>query len=253
MIYCLNCGKGIPDQSKFCTFCGAAIKPAEQSESTSQPIQETTTPPQQQYINPTPPPPKYVDPTPPQQQYVPPPQQQYVQPQQQYVNPPAQHYVSPQPVATKNEFYKNIGFWGAVFILVSAFLPWVTADGTFDFNGLTLMNLYYLGFDLDSSTNEGVGVLLMEIVLGIILLCSLLIIIDSFTSFLSRGMVKFIKLLPFILVIILFLLIFIGVKDRVESDEFIDGLSTKVGIGIWLMLLGVILLLFYKKFPKFKA
>ena len=22
MIYCLNCGKGIPDDSKFCTFCG---------------------------------------------------------------------------------------------------------------------------------------------------------------------------------------------------------------------------------------
>ena len=25
MIYCSNCGKAVPDESKFCTFCGAAI------------------------------------------------------------------------------------------------------------------------------------------------------------------------------------------------------------------------------------
>ena len=25
MIYCLNCGKGIPDDSKFCTFCGTPV------------------------------------------------------------------------------------------------------------------------------------------------------------------------------------------------------------------------------------
>lgn len=25
MIYCLNCGKGIPDGSKFCTFCGTPV------------------------------------------------------------------------------------------------------------------------------------------------------------------------------------------------------------------------------------
>src|SRR4051812_41755532 len=25
MIYCSNCGKGIPDDSHFCTFCGAPV------------------------------------------------------------------------------------------------------------------------------------------------------------------------------------------------------------------------------------
>src|SRR5687767_13787516 len=25
MIYCANCGKGIPDESNFCTFCGAVV------------------------------------------------------------------------------------------------------------------------------------------------------------------------------------------------------------------------------------
>ena len=38
MIYCLNCGKGIPDDSKFCTFCGtptAVVDPKQPNLATS--------------------------------------------------------------------------------------------------------------------------------------------------------------------------------------------------------------------------
>ena len=40
MIYCLNCGKGIPDDSKFCTFCGtpvAVVDPKQPNLATSAP------------------------------------------------------------------------------------------------------------------------------------------------------------------------------------------------------------------------
>ena len=66
MIYCLNCGKGIPDQSKFCTFCGTATGTSETKQS------DITTPPVSPFANPTATEEQYVPPTtPPQQPFVP--------------------------------------------------------------------------------------------------------------------------------------------------------------------------------------
>ena len=249
MIYCLNCGKGIPDQSKFCTFCGtptAQVDPQNPGVATPYTTSQPDIPVEQQPVNPVPPPPQFSS-TPP------PPPQQFVTPnyqagqQQQYVAPtPAQQYVRTQPVTTKNEFYKNVGFWGALLVIVSAFLPWVTSGYTLDFDGLNLLNLYSLGFNTSASGDTQAGIIVWEITLGIILICAAILLIDGIANFLSRGFAKFLKILPFIVAILLLFFLFMGLKDKLDSDQFAEKLQT-LGLGIWVMLAGVILLLFYKK------
>ena len=276
MIYCLNCGKGIPDQSKFCTFCGAATATGDTnpSEINTPPVSEQTTnpilpPPQfvstppppvsEPSTNPIPPPPQFVSTQ--QQQYIPPtpPSQQYVPPTQmppQYSNPtppPTQQYAtttSTTVVAAKNEFYKNAGFWGALLIICSAFLPWVTNGDIFDFDSPNLLNLFYLGFNTSpTSSDAATGVVVWEVALIVILACGGLILLDCFANFLPRGLAKLFKLLPFIITVLMLILLFVGLKDKMDSDQF-AGWMQNIGLGIWAILLGVILLLFYKKRTK---
>ncbi|HEY8688222.1 MAG TPA: zinc-ribbon domain-containing protein [Chitinophagaceae bacterium] len=257
MIYCLNCGKGIPDQSKFCTFCGTPVKAADvqQPESNTPPVTEqhtNPTPPQQQYVAPTPPPipPQYSNtpPPPPPPQYSSTPQPQYSNPTppqtvQQYANTTATR----SAVVTKNEFYKNVGFGGAALIICGAFLPWETSGDIFDFSSPNLLDLFSYGFNTSpESSDAATGVVVWEIALIIILACALLILIDSFANFLSKGLSNLFKLLPFIVTVLMLVLLFFGLKDKMDSDQFAD-MMQKVGIGIWVTLLGIILLLFYKK------
>ena len=245
MIYCLNCGKGIPDQSKFCTFCGTAIATADAK------LPETNTPTvPEQSTNPIPPPPQFVStPPPPQPQYTPPPQipPQYSNP----TTPPVQQYAAATSTtvvgSAKNEFYKNAGFWGALLIICSAFLPWITNGDIFDFDSPNLLNLFYLGFNTSpTSSDAATGVVVWEIALIIILGCAVLILLDCFANFLPRGLAKLFKLLPFIITVLMLILLFVGLKDKIDSDQFADRLQN-IGLGIWAILLGVILLLFYKK------
>jgi hypothetical protein len=243
MIYCLNCGKGIPDQSKFCTFCGTPIKAADvqQSEINTPPVSEQytdLTPPQPQYVPPTPPPPQYSNTTPPPPQYsnpTPPPTvQQY-------------ETATRSVVATKNEFYKNMGFWGAALIICGAFLPWKTSGDIFDFSSPNLLDLFNQGFNTSPENSDAAtGVVIWEIALIIILACALLILIDCFANFLPKGLSNLFKLLPAIVTVLMLVLLFFGLKDKMDSDQFAE-LMQNIGIGIWMTLLGIILLLFYRK------
>jgi hypothetical protein len=260
MIYCLNCGKGIPDQSKFCTFCGTPIKTAEvqQPEINTPPVSEQYTdpiPPQQQYVAPTPPPPippQYSNtPIPPQYSNTPTPPPQYSStPPTQYSNPPqatVQQNATQSVVTTKNEFYKNAGFWGALLIIGGAFLPWVTSGDLFDFSSPNLIDLFNYGFNTSGASSEAAtGVAVWEIALGIILASAILILIDSFANFLSKGLSNLFKFLPFIVAVLMLILLFFGLKDKLDSDQFADRMQN-IGIGIYVTLLGIILLLFYKK------
>ena len=202
MIYCSNCGKGIPDASKFCTFCGNAIKGADpqiHNDATSStpvinlqsehhvpkpPIAQThvTTPPtHQQYIPPTTPQPhqQYVPPTPP-------PAHQYVNPA--YTAPHLQQTLqSNQNVSVaKNEFYKNAGFWGAVLMLIGFFLPYVSAvDASF----------YYLVSDLAPDKPE----LYMYLIFPV---CAAIIILQALTGALPKFLIAIFKILPFLLLIL---------------------------------------------------
>ncbi len=107
-----------------------------------------------------------------------------------------------------------------------------------------------MGFNTSpTSSDAATGVVVWEIALIIILGCAALILIDCFASFLPRGLAKLFKLLPFIITVLMLTLLFVGLKDKMDSDQFAARMQN-VGLGIWTILLGVILLLFYKKRAK---
>ena len=238
MIYCLNCGKGIPDQSKFCTFCGTAIATADAK------LPETNTPTvPEQSSNPIPPPPQFVStPPPPQPQYIPstPPQQQYTPPPQippQYSNPtppPVQQYAaatSATVVGTaKNEFYKNAGFWGAVLALVGFFLPYTSlSDASF----------YYLVSDLAPEKPELYLYLIFPVSAAIL-------IIQGLTGMLPKFIVAIFKILP-LLMLILFA---IGISQNSSQFGFMGNdvgtVMSSIGVGLYMTVIGTILMLFFR-------
>jgi hypothetical protein len=246
MIYCLNCGKGIPDQSKFCTFCGtptAQIDPQnpvvpEQTTVNVPPVTPDVTPPPPQNV--TPPPPQYANPNPP--QYVNPNPPQYVNPNPpQYVNPTPQQFVNPQqfagqqhaarPVVAKNEFYKNIGFWGAVLLLVGFFLP---------YNNINEGSLYYV-------VTEGGGVIASLYLYLIFPISGAILILQGLTGAFPKVIVAIFKILP------LLMLIFIGIGiSQAESNfasTFGDDIETilkNIGVGFYMIVIGSLLVLFFK-------
>lgn len=198
MIYCPHCGKGIPDQSKFCTFCGTAIA-ANQSVSDIPP---------QPVVNPTPPP-----------------------VQQQYVNPaPAQQFVRPQPVTSKNEFYKNAGFWGAILTVIGFFLPYV--------NGYDV-SFYYLVTDLAPDKPE----LYMYLIFPI---SGAILILQGLTGALPRFLVAIFKLLP----ILMLALFAAGISQNSSSFGFmgsdVGSILSNIGVGLYMTVIGSILMLFFR-------
>jgi hypothetical protein len=236
MIYCLNCGKGIPDQSKFCTFCGTAIGTAEtkQPENSSPPVSQfaNPTPPEQQYVPPTPPPQQFVPTTPPPPQYVnptPPQQQQYVTPAQ----PVVQQYASTTPSTAgtvKNEFYKNAGFWGAVLAFIGFFLPYVTG---YD------VSFYYLVTDLAPDKPE----LYLYAVFPV---CAAILIIQSFTGILPKFLMAICKILP----ILMLILLIVGASQSGSNLGFMgddaETILKNIGVGLYMTVIGTILMLFFK-------
>lgn len=227
MIYCSNCGKGIPDQSKFCTFCGTAIRIAD----VQQP--EINTPSEQQYVPPTPPPQQFINPTPAEQQYVPPTPTPIPQ---QYVNPApplAQQFAHATHTSTtgaKNEFYKNVGFWGAVITLVGFFLPYV--------NGYDV-SFYYLVSDIAPEKPELYLYLIFPVSAAIL-------IIQGLTGILPNFLVVIFKILP------LLMLVLFAVGISKNSSEFgfmgddIGSILSKIGIGLYMTVIGTVLMLFFR-------
>lgn len=238
MIYCLNCGKGIPDQSKFCTFCGTATAridpqnpntaiqttdnstPAAQQPVSPPPVQPVTPVPSQPYVNPTPQQP-FVNPAPPQQQYVNPAQPVY---QQQYAAPV--HNAG----AGKNEFYKNAGFWGAVLVFIGFFLPYVSAiDASF----------YYLVSDFASQQPSLYLYLIFPV-------CGGLLILHGLTGIFPKAVVNILKILPLLMVGLLIL----GASKSESSFAFmgsdIETILSNIGIGLYMILIGTILILFFR-------
>ena len=245
MIYCLNCGKGIPDTSKFCTFCGTAIKttdappvesniPPVLSQSpnyTQQPFVKTTAP-ESQHVTPTP------LPTPPPPQYNAPPQIPSSQLPPQYSNtttPPIQQYAT--AIATtnvvrtaKNEFYKNIGFWGALLALVGFFLPYMSADDA---------SFYYLVADKASDKPELYVYLVFPV-------CAAILIIQRLTGILPRFLVVIFKILPFLMLI----LFAIGISNNSSQFSFmgkdVQAILGAIGIGFYMTVIGTIFMLFFR-------
>jgi hypothetical protein len=87
MIYCPSCGKSIPADSKFCTFCGALIPPVEVSKIVEKekvvPAVETKTVSRERIVG------------------------------------------DGRPLYTPANFITSMGFWGSTLVLGGFFLPWV--------------------------------------------------------------------------------------------------------------------------------
>ncbi len=242
MIYCLNCGKGIPDASKFCTFCGTALKMAD----TNQPNDEIApnslkkeSLPQPEYIAPV---------TQPSAMHEPVNQQNTSntphshEPYKATVSAPAQPFVNaayaaPQMQQTiqtgnlsKNEFYKNVGFWGAVLTLIGFFLPYVST---------TEASFYYLVSDLAPDNPA----LYMYLIFPV---CAAIIILQGLTGALPKILITIFKVLP----ILLLILFAIGISQKSSSFGFmgndVETIMSNIGIGLYMIVIGSILMLFFK-------
>lgn len=231
MIYCPNCGKGIPDQSKFCTFCGAPIRivdPPQTNVTAPQPVQQNTDPvPAPVSSEPVNANPQYTQP---------------VQPVHQHTTNVNAYNASPS--ATKKEFFNNVGFWGALIIMISAFLPLVSLGGLFNvslFDILTKIN-----FDDNTSQSDKNALAMMIVILILVYIPALLILIDCFANFLARRLAKVLKFIPFIVTVVFTVLVIFGMRDK-ENTVDSSSVLGYIGVGVWALLLGTVLLLFYKK------
>jgi hypothetical protein len=211
MIYCTNCGKAIPQESRFCTFCGASV-----------PVVDPEKP---NVANPS------------------------------RVNPPnlqgssaAPNYrsASTQTVTTstdgKLEFYKNPGFYGALLLLIGFFLPWFS--GATEVTGFSLLQFY-----LESGMS---GAIIFIVVLMVLpLIGAVVVLIQSFSGALS-GVSGLFKWLSFLSLAFFLTLLAIGLSDRSDNSLGIDigdaeSIVTAVGIGLWLSLVGCLIMLFNKR------
>lgn len=185
MIYCLNCGKGIPDESKFCTFCGT--------------------------------------PTP------------QVDPEQPNLATASSHKpvdVSKNYTSRKtiNEFYKDAGFWGAILVLVGFFLPFFPKNSASLFDSVRA----------EASSNP---IVLLWLVFPV---AALFVLIHSLTNILPGVLATLLTILAFIA------LIYWGYVMMNDPNKYFDSADTStiiktVGIGLWTILLGTILLLFHSR------
>ena len=188
MIYCLNCGKGIPDESKFCTFCG-----------TPTPVVHPEQP------NLATPPPTFRQPV----------------------------DVSSSTVYTgkpKNEFYKNVGFWGALITLVGFFLPYVnTNDASF----------YYLVTDFAPDTPA----LYMYLVFPV---SAAILVLQAITGALPKFLIAIFKVLP----VLLLILFAVSISQNSSTFGFmgndLESVLSNIGVGLYMTVIGTILMLFFR-------
>ncbi|MBA2563341.1 MAG: zinc ribbon domain-containing protein [Chitinophagaceae bacterium] len=181
MIYCSNCGKSIPVESKFCTFCGTAVPTLANDKNLIRKKQAYT-----------------------------------------FSNRPA-------------DFIRSPGFWGSLLVLAGFFLPWIQ-----DINKASGLNIITMEYTLG------------KLVLLIFPLCALFILIDSISSFLPSGAAIFFKILPFLLLVVLITLLIMGSKQKganvlgMNISDMQSALKL-IGIGLWLTVIGSVLMLFHKR------
>jgi len=184
MIYCSNCGKAIPDDSKFCTFCGTAIAAVDPQK----PFAETS------------------------------------------VRESRQPVAANTSSATKNVFYTNAGFWGALILLAGFFLPFY--HEVIDNTDPSLVQMA-----TNSGSSAGVLLFFLYPVAAIVL------IIQGLAYPFPPVMANILKILPLLLLVFCF-----GAVMREGNAENSLSQFFKVGrIGMYAILLGSILVLFFRR------
>jgi Na+/alanine symporter len=199
MIYCSNCGKPIPDENKFCTNCGAA-----------RPVAGSQTADQKEPVKPA-----------------------AAETQKPIVITTTTVTETPQPAArpttgVKNAFYNNVGFWGAVFLLIGFFLPFYK----------TIMSTISLS-NMATGADSNAG----RILLLLLPISAIILIIQGLTYAFHPLIQNIAKILPLLLMI--FCLGALMRED--ETGRSLGSFFEIAQIGAYLTLLGSLLILFFKR------
>ncbi|MEO5647832.1 MAG: zinc ribbon domain-containing protein [Chitinophagaceae bacterium] len=212
MIYCSTCGKGIPDDSRFCTFCGSTVpvvdpgKPNVAKPSpASTPLSRSTNVESRSYLT-------EVDNSP-----------------------------------RRKQFYENPGFYGALLLGIGFFLPWINAKGI----GVTA---YQLLQSYVEEENYFLVVIFLLIPIG-----AVIILVQSLTNALPRVISGLFKWLAFISLLMIVAFFIIGINELDPENNW-TGINTSdpdlglvlgfIGIGLWLSLLGSLVMLFNRSYKK---
>jgi hypothetical protein len=134
---------------------------------------------------------------------------------------------------TVNEFYKDAGFWGSLLVLAGFFLPF------FSMNGASL-------FDTVQAKSATETTVLIWLAFPA---AALVVLLHSLVS----GWPNIITTLFIILALIAAgMLVYVIVKDPVKyfGSADIQTILKTAGLGLWLTLLGTLLLLFHNKKKK---
>lgn len=227
MVYCSNCGKELPVDSKFCPSCGVTIP----INTTNEPIKTEpvkTEPLRTESVN--------IEPTKTDRIVTEP-----VRTERVVTEPVRTERVVTQPVDIKkdfttrktiNEFYKDAGFWGGIILLAGFFLPFFSMDSGSLFDAVRA----------EASANKIVLLWLIFPVAGLFMLLHSL---NAFPGFLAIFF-------TFFALVALIYWGYIMLSNRAHyfnSDDPTTIIKT-VGIGLWATLLGTILLLFHRRHTK---
>ena len=219
MIFCTNCGKEIPADSRFCPSCGTTVTAAVNR--TNEPVRTDR---------------KVTEPV----------------RTERVAEPTRTDRVTPQPVVTniykgtsgthkKREFFINAGFWGSLLTLIGFFLPIKDiAESNLLNSGTSLFNI------VDEAGGTAPGVYLYLI----FPIAALIILIQSLTHVFPAFIPIIFKILS---ALFLALFAFIIFKDPEKYNIPVDDMSAlipSIGLGVWATVLGVILMLFYKKYRR---
>jgi len=212
MIYCSNCGKELPVDSKFCPSCGVTIGAVNR---TSEPVRSEpvrTEPVRTEPVR----------------------TERVSEPvrTERVVTNTADVNRDNTTRRTVNEFYKDPGFWGGLLLLVAFFLPFFTNNSASLFDAIRA----------SASSDKIVLLWLIFPVAGLFMLLHSLNILPGFLAI----------FFTFFALIALVYWGYIMLNDRVkyfESDDPTTIIKT-VGIGLWLTFLGTILLLFHRRHTK---
>jgi hypothetical protein len=212
MIYCSTCGKGIPDDSRFCTFCGSTVPVVDPDK------------------------PDVAKPSP------------ASTPASRNTRVENRHYTKESTVAVRGPmFYENPGFYGAILLGVGFFLPWITAKGQ-----------TFSAFDLLKSYVQDKNYLMVTLFV-LIPVGALIVFIQCLTNALPGAISGLFKWLSFLCFAILVVLLFKGIYDLEPNNNWagidtttfdIGGLFKLIAIGLWLSLIGVLLMLFNKSYHR---
>ena len=225
MIYCPSCGKSIPADSKFCTFCGALIPATEVSETveTKKVVPVETHP-----VKPV----EDTSPVRPVEETLP------VTPVEETRTVRRERVLRDgRPLYSPAGFISSPGFWGSILIMAGFFLTWF--NDTAGTSGLQLVRTDYEQWKL---------------VLLLFPISAFIVFIQSLTGALPAGLSGFFKFIPFLLLIAFAAVMVLGRTDESQPNKYgmdfhdIPRFFKWIGIGLWLTIIGSLLMLFHKKY-----